>query len=86
MVGVDGYVKPIQLQLVHSVEEYALPESNEHDKDYEESIHLQQQKTRKENRVLRKEGVDRNETALRRSARERKVGQLEDVRYGKLMY
>ena len=91
LVGIAGYVKPIQLQLVKSVEEYELPEAD--DKDYEinialgeEKIHKQQVKARKENRVLAKEGVERNEVALRRTARERKVNQLEDQKYGKLIY
>ena len=65
LVGVAGYVKPIQLQLVHSVEEYDFDAS-------EEEIHLQQKQARKENRVLKKEGVERNEVVLRRTARERK--------------
>ena len=86
LVGVDGYVKPIQIQLVHSVEEYEKPDADANLGDYEEKIHLQQKKARKENRVLKKEGVERNEVALRRTARERKVNQLEDSRYGKLIY
>jgi hypothetical protein len=80
----DNYVdwkKPYELQLVKGEpEDYEEPETEQ------EPIHVKTQSKRKLTRALNKEGIEGSENALRRSARERKVNQLEDSRYGKLRY
>jgi transposase InsO family protein len=76
----SDWVKPYQLKLVKVVKTYHQPELQH------ESVHQETQSERKLQRALNKEGVEKTEVSLRRSARERKPNQLEDVRYGKIKY
>ena len=75
------WVKPYQLMKVKEVEEHPEPEM-EH-----EPVHKKIQIQRKLKKALNKEGVEENQVALRRSARERKPqNQADDVRYGNVFY
>lgn len=78
--GLDNYFKSYQLQRIQKVESAKDLETSH------EPIHKEIQHNRKIKRVLSKEGIERTDIALRRSARERKVNQLEDIKYGKLIY
>jgi len=76
------WAKPYQLQKVTGpVGVYSRPEV-EH-----APVHRKIQSQRKLKKALNKEGVEENQVALRRSARERKPeSQLEDVEYGRIKY
>jgi Integrase core domain len=90
---VNGYSKEELLQVDKSIdreiisEETGLPRfaSQEEKDDLENEIQTRQIDRRVQRRI-NKEGIEQNEQALRRSARERKPNQLEDVRYGKISY
>ena len=80
---VNGYVKAELLKVDKSHDREVIPEKEK--EDLENEIQARQIDRRIERRI-NKEGIDRSEQALRRSARERKPNQLEDVRYGKITY
>lgn len=76
----EDFLKPYQLRIVKSVQEYSNPEEDQ------EKQHKAIQRARKLKRDLNKEGIEENQQALRRTARERKVNQLEHEKFGKIVY
>lgn len=79
-VDVKEHFKPYQLKPVGEIQ-YKENIEQEH-----EPVHKETQKERKMVRVLNKEGIKKNEVAIKRNLRERKPNQLEDVKYGKIVY
>lgn len=76
------WVKPYQLMKIDKVQHYPEPIPAEPEQE-----HLRIQKQRKLKRDLTKEGIEENQVALRRSARERKPeSQLESTKYGRIKY
>jgi len=80
---VNGYAKAELLKVDKSIDRAII--SQEEKDELENEIQTRQIDRRVQRRVNR-EGVERNEQALRRSARERRPNQLEDVLYGKIRY